>query len=78
MDPPPCWPPAAAALSFIESSTFPEKTVPIRATPNEPPMVRKSVVVEEATPMSFSSTLFCAISMVSCIRKPMPAPSTAM
>ena len=48
------------------------------ATPKEPPSVRKSVVVDEATPMSLSSTLFCATSIVICIRKPMPAPSTAM
>lgn len=51
---------------------------PIRATPNEPPSVRKRVAEEDATPMSFISTLFCATSMVICIRKPRPAPRTAM
>ncbi len=41
-------------------------------------MVRNRVAVELATPMSLSSTLFCATSMVICIRKPMPAPSTTI
>ncbi len=54
------------------------KSEPISATPKEPPSVRKRVADEDATPMSFMSTLFCATSMVICIRKPSPAPRTAM
>ncbi len=41
-------------------------------------MERKKVEALLATPRSFCSTLFWAISMVVCIRKPMPRPSTAM
>lgn len=48
------------------------------ATPKELPSVRNRVVEEDATPMSFISTLFCATSKVICIRKPRPAPNTAM
>ena len=69
---------AAAARPAISSWTRLVKSAPMIATPKEPPSVRKRVVEEEATPMSFISTLFCATSMVICIRKPMPAPSTAM
>ncbi len=68
-------PPPRAAIS---SCTRPVNRAPMIATPKELPSVRKRVVEEEATPMSFSSTLFCATSMVICIRKPMPAPRTAM
>lgn len=70
--------PAAPAREDMVSVTWWVKIAPKRETPNEPPMVRKRVEDEEPTPMSFISTLFCAISMVICIRKPMPAPSTAM
>lgn len=62
----------------ISSCTRPVNSAPMIATPKELPSVRKRVVAEEATPMSFSSTLFCATSIVICIRKPMPAPRTAM
>ena len=48
------------------------------ATPKEEPSVRNRVVDEDATPMSFISTLFWATSMVICIRQPMPRPTTAM
>ncbi len=54
------------------------KTAPNSETPNEPPMERKKVEVLLETPRSFCSTLFRAISVVVCIRKPMPRPSTAM
>ncbi len=48
------------------------------ATPKEEPSVRNRVDEEDATPMSFVSTLFCATSMVTCIRQPRPRPTTAM
>lgn len=64
--------------AVISSCTRPVNRAPMIATPKELPSVRKSVVVDEATPMSSSSTLFWATSIVICIRKPMPAPSTAM
>ncbi|WP_237546998.1 hypothetical protein, partial [Streptomyces sp. SID161] len=33
---------------------------------------RNRVVEEDATPLSFICTLFCATSMVICMRQPMP------
>ncbi len=53
-------------------------SAPMMATPNEAPRVRNRVVDDDATPMSFISTLFWATSMVICIRQPMPRPTTAM
>jgi hypothetical protein len=55
-----------------------EKIAPNAATPNEPPIERKNVAALLATPRSRCSTLFCAISIVVCMRKPMPAPSATM
>ncbi len=70
--------PSAPARAAISSSTRWLNSAPMIATPKDEPRVRNSVVEDEATPMSFISTLFCATSMVICIRQPMPAPSTAM
>lgn len=76
------WAPCSAApsptRSAITSWTRWLKIAPMIATPKELPSVRNSVIEEDATPMSAFPTLFCAISMTICIRKPMPAPSTAM
>lgn len=69
---------AEPPLAAISCCTRLVNSAPMIATPKELPSVRKRVAPEDATPMSFSSTLFCATSMVICIRKPMPAPSTAM
>lgn len=46
------------------------------AMPSEPPIVRRSVVVPVAAPMSRGSALLIVMSRVLWIRKPMPAPST--
>ncbi len=54
------------------------KIAPKSDTPNDPPMERKKVEALLATPRSFCSTLFCAISIVVCMRPPMPRPRTAM
>lgn len=40
--------------------------------------MRNRVAAPLAAPMSFISTLFWAMSIVFCIRKPSPAPSTSM
>ena len=53
-------------------------TAPNRDTPKEPPIERKNVAELLDTPRSFWSTLFWAMSMVVCMRNPMPTPSTAM
>ncbi len=70
--------PRAPARSAITSWTRWLNRAPMIATPKDEPRVRNRVDVEDATPMSFSSTLFCDTSMVICIRQPMPAPTTAM
>ena len=54
------------------------KIAPNSEMPNEPPIERKKVAAPLAAPRSFCSTLFCAISIEVCIRKPMPTPSTTM
>jgi hypothetical protein len=46
--------------------------------PIEPPIDRKNVAAPLPAPRSFCSTLFWAISIEVCIRKPMPTPSTTM
>lgn len=46
--------------------------------PNEPPIDRKNVAAPLAAPRSFCGTLFCAMSIEVCMRKPMPTPSTTM
>ena len=53
------------------------KIAPNSATPIEPPICWKNARELLATPMSRGSTLFCTITEVICIRKPMPMPSTA-
>ncbi|MEU1225100.1 hypothetical protein [Streptomyces sp. NPDC005828] len=53
-------------------------TAPSAATPSEPPMVRTSTTVPLAAPMSRGSALYIVISIVDCIRKPMPAPRTTV
>jgi len=52
------------------------KIAPNTETPMEPPICWKNNRELLATPMSFSSTLFCAISEVVCMSRPMPSPST--
>ena len=53
------------------------KIAPNADTPIDPPICWKNVRELLATPMSRCSTLFCATSVVICMRKPMPRPSTA-
>ena len=52
------------------------KITPNSETPIEPPICWKNALELLATPMSFCGTLFCAISEVICIRKPMPTPNS--
>ena len=72
--------PAAAGPSRLVRSSVNTwlKMAPASETPNEPPIDRKNVVALLATPRSFGSTLFCEISIVVCMRKPIPRPSTSM
>ncbi len=51
-------------------------SAPNAATPSEPPICWKNIRALVATPMSLSSTLFCAISETICISRPMPRPRT--
>ena len=53
-------------------------TAPKSETPIEPPMVRKKVTVEVATPRSAMGASFWVASTMTCITSPMPAPSTNM
>ena len=69
-----CTPEPAAAAS--DSVSRRAKMAPNAATPIDPPICWKNIRELLATPMSRGSTLFCAISVVICIRKPMPRPST--
>ena len=66
-----------AAGRLSDSVSRRAKIAPNSDTPIEPPICWKNIRELLATPMSFGSTLFCAISVVICIRKPMPMPSTA-
>ena len=75
---PPSPPEPANAAPAAESARRLAKIAPKRETPNEPPMDRKKVAAPLAAPRSFCSTLFCAISIEVCMRKPMPTPSTTM
>ena len=52
------------------------KITPNSETPIDPPICWKNARELLATPMSFCSTLFCTMSEVICIRKPIPTPST--
>ena len=54
------------------------KIAPNSATPSEPPMLRKNVAVEVATPMSRGGASFWTTSTITCITRPMPTPSTSM
>lgn len=76
--PPPSPVPPLNALPAAESASRLAKMAPKSEMPNEPPMERKKVAAPLAAPRSFCSTLFCAISIEVCIRKPMPTPSTTM
>ena len=48
------------------------------AVPNVPPIERKKVADEVATPMSRGSTEFCIASTSTCMTRPIPAPRTTM
>ena len=54
------------------------KIAPNSATPSEPPMERKNVAVEVATPMSRGGASFWTTSTITCITSPIPTPSTSM
>ena len=67
--------PGACAVS--DSISRRANTAPNAATPIDPPICWKNVRALLATPISCGATLFCATSVVICIRKPMPRPITA-
>ena len=48
------------------------------AVPNEPPMERKNVAPEVATPSSLCGTPFCTMITSTCITPPRPMPRTSM
>ena len=75
--PAPASPPPKAPTALELASRL-AKIAPNSEMPNEPPIDRKKVAAPLAAPRSFCSTLFCAISIVVCMRKPMPTPSTTM
>ncbi len=54
------------------------KIAPRTAVPSEPPISRKSVAPEVATPRSLYSTAFCTAITSTCITSPNPRPSTSM
>ena len=54
------------------------KIAPKMATPNEPPIERKKVAVEVATPMFSGCASFWTTSTSTCITSPMPTPTTSM
>ena len=54
------------------------KIAPKIATPNEPPIERKNVAVEVATPMFSGGASFWTTSTSTCITSPMPTPTTSM
>jgi hypothetical protein len=53
-------------------------TAPNIETPTEPPMVRKKVTVDVATPRSAIGASFWVASTMTCMTSPMPAPSRNM
>ena len=53
-------------------------TAPSALTPIAPPMLRKKVRTEVATPSSWAGTSFWAASTRFCMSMPTPMPSTAM
>ncbi len=54
------------------------KIAPNSATPSEPPIERKNVAAEVATPTSFGGAQFWTASTSTCITRPMPMPTTSM
>ena len=55
-----------------------EKMAPKIAVPNEPPIDRKNVAPDVATPSSECGTAFCTMMTSTCMTPPMPMPSTSM
>ncbi len=55
-----------------------EKIAPKIAVPNEPPIDRKNVAPEVATPSSLCGTAFWTMMTSTCMTPPMPMPSTSM
>ncbi len=74
---PPRWNPLGRSVTSLAISTL-LKMAPKIGTPMEPPMERKKVAVEVATPMSFWVTLFCTTTTRTCMTPPRPRPSTTM
>src|ERR1035437_568253 len=64
-------------VTKLPTSTF-EKMAPKIAVPNDPPMDRKKVAPEGATPSSGEGTACWPISTSACTTQPSPTPSTNM
>ena len=74
-------PPESFSAPGIEASSFARreaKIAPKIATPSEPPIERKNVAVEVATPMLRAGASFWTASTSTCMTRPMPTPTTAM
>ena len=54
------------------------KIAPKIATPKEPPIERKKVAVEVATPMFSGCASFCTTRTSTCMTSPMPTPTISM
>ncbi len=74
--PPPAFRCRAGILVCSSLVSWWAKIAPNADTPIDPPICWKNVRELLATPMSLMATLFCATSVVICMRKPMPIPST--
>src|SRR5436190_18857664 len=69
--------PAGSSRARLPCSLF-AKIAPKIATPNEPPICRKRIAPDVATPMKRYSTAFCTASTSTCITIPSPSPTTSM
>ena len=67
---------AGSAVSSVASRVA--KIAPNSATPIEPPIERKNVAVDVATPRSRAGASFWTTRTRTCITRPMPMPRTSM
>ena len=74
-------PPDRPEAPGMPASSLPSrdaKIAPKIATPSEPPIERKNVAVEVATPMLRAGASFWTASTITCMTRPMPMPTTSM
>ena len=70
--------PPAPGIAASSCASRAAKIAPNTATPSEPPIERKNVAVEVATPMLRAGASFCTTSTRTCMTRPMPTPTTSM